>query len=285
MAAAASRAMLPDGRRLHLHHGPIDLVIEAFGSGQAEAYECAWRRFEHLLEELAGELPGLRSPNPEDHGFQGTVAGRMAAAVAPYTDQFITPMAAVAGAVADEVLQSIEETGDIEKAYVNNGGDTAFFLSSGQSIRAAIAAPLAGRIEINSDYPFRGVATSGWAGRSQSLGISDAVSVVAHNAADADAAATLIANAVDLPGHAAVQRSPARELFPDSDLGDRLVTTGVGPLTPEDRARALNRGVEYAEELLARGLIAGAVLILNRDARHVGASAQITNLTGELSHA
>jgi ApbE superfamily uncharacterized protein (UPF0280 family) len=194
-------------------------------------------------------------------------------------------MAAVAGAVADEVLQSIEETGDIEKAYVNNGGDTAFFLSSGQSIRAAIAAPLAGRIEINSDYPFRGVATSGWAGRSQSLGISDAVSVVAHNAADADAAATLIANAVDLPGHAAVQRSPARELFPDSDLGDRLVTTGVGPLTPEDRARALNRGVEYAEELLARGLIAGAVLILNRDARHVGASAQITNLTGELSHA
>ena len=88
-----------------------------------------------------------------------------------------------------------------------------------------------------------------------------------------------------MAGHAAVQRSPARELFPDSDLGDRLVTTGVGPLTPEDRARALNRGVEYAEELLARGLIAGAVLILNRDARHVGASAQITNLTGELSHA
>ena len=47
----------------------------------------------------------------------------------------------------------------------------------------------------------RGIATSGWRGRSFSLGIADAVTVLAATAAEADAAATMIANAVDLPGH------------------------------------------------------------------------------------
>ena len=67
----------------------------------------------------------------------------------------------------------------------------------------------------------RGVATSGWRGRSFSLGIADAVTVLAATAAAADAAATIIANAVDLPGHPAIARRPASELEDDSDLGDR----------------------------------------------------------------
>ena len=50
----------------------------------------------------------------------------------------------------------------------------------------------------------RGIATSGWRGRSFSLGIADAVTVLAATAAEADAAATVIANAVDLPGHPAI---------------------------------------------------------------------------------
>ena len=76
----------------------------------------------------------------------------------------------------------------------------------------------------------RGVATSGWRGRSFSLGIADAVTVFAGTAAVADAAATLIANAVDLPGHPAFARAPARRCDPQSDLGERLVTVDVGPL-------------------------------------------------------
>ena len=285
MPDAAQRNLLPDGGRLHFHHGPIDLIIAASGERRTEACELAWQRFKPLLAELVEELPALRSPTPNDRNFRGSVARRMNDAVAPYADQFITPMAAVAGAVADEILQSMETAGGLDKAYVNNGGDTAFYLASGQSIRAAIAAPSMGRIRVRAEDPFRGIATSGWRGRSQSLGIADAVSAVAINAAAADAAATLIANAVDLPGHAAIHRSPARTVFPDSDLGDRLVTVKVGPLTPGETVRALDRGAEYAGDLLVRGQIAGAVLFLNHEVRRIGASAKITDLNGELTNA
>ena len=84
---------------------------------------------------------------------------------------------------------------------------------------------------IEADDPARGIATSGRHGRSFSLGIADAVTVLARTAAQADAAATIIANAVDLPGHPAILRCPAHDLQPDSDLGARLVTRDVGDLS------------------------------------------------------
>src|SRR4051812_35317460 len=54
--------MLPDRRRLHLQHGPIDLVIEAFGDPAEvrRAYGQAWARFGAVLPELVAELPLLR---------------------------------------------------------------------------------------------------------------------------------------------------------------------------------------------------------------------------------
>ena len=62
------------------------------------------------------------------------------------------------------------------------------------------------------------------------------VTVLADTAACADVAATLIANAVDLPGHGAITRAPARTLFPDSDLGAIPVTTDVGALSAAECA-------------------------------------------------
>ena len=108
----------------------------------------------------------------------------------------------------------------------------------------------------------RGVATSGWRGRSFSLGIADAVTLLARTGAEADAAATLVANAVDLPGHPAIRRVPARDLAPDSDLGDRLVTQGVGALAPGEVARALDNGLAVAEDFRRRGLITASALFL-----------------------
>ncbi|MFX7144802.1 hypothetical protein ABTI11_20165, partial [Acinetobacter baumannii] len=78
------------------------------------------------------------------------------------------------------------------------------------------------------------IATSDRHGRSFSRGIADAVTVLAKTASQADAAATIIANNVDLPGHPAIQRVPANELQPDSDLGSRLVTRAVGTLTEQE---------------------------------------------------
>src|SRR5258708_14478124 len=92
---------------------------------------------------------------------------------------------------------------------------------------------------IDADDVARGVATSGRHGRSFSLGIADSVTVLARTASQADAAATVIANAVDLPGHPAITRRRASDLQPDSDLGARLVTRDVGRLSAAqiDRAR------------------------------------------------
>lgn len=269
--------LLADGRRLHLNHGPIDLIIEAFGKPfevQA-AYEQATDRFQTILTELVQELTELRSAaGVRPRSFHGSTARRMETAVCQFADHaFITPMAAVAGSVADETLVAMLAGRRLDKAYVNNGGDCAFHLAAGHSMRLAIAGMghgLADRILIRSDDPVRGVATSGWRGRSFSLGIADAVTVLARSGAEADAAATIIANAVDLPGHPAIRRQPACLLAPDSDLGERLVTTDVGPLTKAEAAEALESGLAIAEGLRNRGLIEAAALFLDGQALTCG---------------
>jgi len=259
----------PGGSRLHLQHGPIDLIVEAWGppSDVAEAYRRAWERFQPLLDELVAELPALRRPLGEGHGPTGRVASRMAGAVRPFPDRFITPMAAVAGAVADEICEAMSTGGDLRRAYVNDGGDIALFLTPGESLDVGLVPvpdrpALLGKATVRHDDPVRGVATSGRHGRSFSLGIADAVTVLAGTAARADAAATLIANEVDLPGHPAIRRVPASDLEPETDLGARMVTAEVGALTDAEVARALHAGVAEAERMRAEGLIAAAVLCL-----------------------
>jgi ApbE superfamily uncharacterized protein (UPF0280 family) len=262
---SAQVQVLADGR-LHLNHGPIDLICQAWGPPDAlrAGYARAIRRFEVILPELVAELTALRA---ENQVLTGALARKMAAAVAPYRPRFITPMAAVAGAVADEVLAHLTGPG-ITRAYVNNGGDIALHLAAGESLTCALAQ--GGQVVIKAHQPVRGIATSGWRGRSWSLGIADAVTVLARNAAMADAAATMIANAVDLPGHPAIERRPARDLQADSDLGMRLVTVGVGPLAQAEIARALDAGLRAARDFSARGLIEGAALFLQGEVRTFG---------------
>jgi uncharacterized protein len=274
---AATMRLLPDGKRLHLQHGPIDLVIEGFGTAGevACAYRQAWDRFRTVLEELVGELPLLRRPVDVSHpGVAGAVARRMLEACRPHAEEFITPMAAVAGAVADEVLMAMLEGRTLDKAYVNNGGDVALHLSAGTAFDVGLVAELehpalSGVAKIESAWPVRGMATSGWRGRSFSLGIADAATVLARDGASADAAATLIANAVDVE-HPAITRARASDLDDNSDLGHRLVTTGVGPLPNDLVTEALARGAYRAGEMAREEKIVGAVLVLQGRARVVG---------------
>jgi ApbE superfamily uncharacterized protein (UPF0280 family) len=259
-----------------MNHGPIDLIVQAFGEDDEvrAAYGQAVERFGAVLPELVEELPSLRLPaGSQPRRFRGRVAQCMEDAVLPHAEHFITPMAAVAGAVADDMLAVLVAGRRVRKAYVNNGGDIAIHLAEGAEMKAAVAGTAHGledRITLGSDDAVRGIATSGWRGRSFSLGIADAVTVLARTAAEADAAATVIANAVDLPGHPAVERRPARELEPDSDLGGRLVTTGVGSLSRAEIAAALDAGLATARDLQRRGLITAAALFLDGDARVCG---------------
>ncbi len=336
--------LLPDRRRLHLQHGPIDLVIDAVGGdtsgtpapcpadldtvipdavqreavlrrsgthgslsepeavhtscepwvpGSAsrprndgtwqprkdlqhdegpaviEAYRAATARFATILDELCAELPLLRAAAPPGPcRLVGRIARRMDAAVRPFAvDGFVTPMAAVAGAVAEEVLAAMTAAAPLRRTSVNNGGDIALHLAPGESLCIGLvdrpARPsLFGAATVRAEDGIRGVATSGWRGRSFSLGIADAVTILARTAAEADAAATIVANAVDLPSHPAVSRMPARDVQEDSDLGGMLVTRGVGPLSRAEIDEALARGVTMADELIAGGLIEAAALYL-----------------------
>jgi hypothetical protein len=270
---SAQRAALGDGR-WHWNHGPIDIVAEAQGdpAAIAAAHEAAWQRFAPVLGELVGELALLRQPVGERCPLRGPVAQRMWQACAPFRAGFITPMAAVAGAVAQELVACYEAPG-IERAWINNGGDIALHLAPGRSARVGLFADLArfdlqargplatdGQFEIDAAMPVRGVATSGWRGRSFSLGIADSVTVLAATAAQADAAATVIANAVDVddPG---IHRRPASACKDDSDLGDIPVTIGVDALAPAQASRALDAGVARAEALQRLGLVHAAVLV------------------------
>jgi ApbE superfamily uncharacterized protein (UPF0280 family) len=366
---SAVAALLPDGR-LHLQHGPIDCLCRAWGEpGEVQAaYGQAARFFASVLGSLCAELPLLRSPLPTCPPT-GRIASAMHRACMPFAHRFITPMAAVAGGVADAVLAALVDGRAVTRAFVNNGGDIAFHLTPGTSLRcglvtdlsvgsitsptlralggaepdcvmagptgrlaanpadsvpgngvpetgvpadgvpaygvpadgviatrtdrvmAGMAHPLTARMApaqidrvsgtespppfpsvdgtflLTADHPARGLATSGRAckgrgGRSFSFGIADSVSVLARTAAQADAAATVICNAVDLPGHDAIHRRPANEIDPDSDLGDRLVTFDIGALTDEAIDTALDAGAQCADILVFDGLIDGAVLAL-----------------------
>jgi ApbE superfamily uncharacterized protein (UPF0280 family) len=280
MRAPPQQRCLADGR-LHLHDGPIDLIVEAFGEMSAveEAYAAAWGRFATILDELCAELPLLRADPLGAQAPQGAAARRMAAAIAPFrARRFLTPMAAVAGAVAEEVLEAMTTGRKLARAYVNNGGDIALHLGPGETFSIGMVdrpdrPSLVGRATIGAADRVRGVATSGWRGRSFSLGAADAVTVLAASASIADAVATLIANAVDIPGHPAIRRTPACDLDPQSDLGERRVTVAVGPLTPGETEHALASGAAEAELWRDLGLIEAAALRLGERTRLVGAPA------------
>ncbi len=289
MKPRAQIRLLEDSRRLHLHDGPIDLIIEAFGESNEinAAYRAAAERFVNILDELCGELTFLRhGTRPDGPLPSGIIARRMVQAVTPYCKgTFITPMAAVAGAVAEEILAVMMTAATLSRAYVNNGGDIALYLAPGEHFAVGMVElpdrpSLFGAVTLDSTQPVRGIATSGWRGRSFSLGIADTVTVLADRAAMADAAATVIANAVDLPGHPAIQRVPARSLAPDSDLEDRHVTQGVGELSPREIESALDAGVAMIDALLADGLICSAALRLRGETRVAGLEQSVLAVGG-----
>lgn len=307
----------------HFQHGPIDLVIQAEGPPSliSECHQRAWLRFEHLLSELVQELTLLKTPidlsllktpsfspdvsqRQERNPCQGPVARAMwqSASVfaSPLPNGFVTPMVCVAGAVAQEMLRFYDHE-DIERAWINNGGDIALHLSphthvdigvvthpertvlnahqvaafqvaasQGTEFQGASHAALSvdGQFRLHASSPSRGVATSGWRGRSFSFGIADAVTVLAKTASQADAAASIIANAVNID-HPGIIRQCANELKDDTDLGARRVTTGVPWLSPEEVCMALEHGVQQAQQLSRAANVHHVFLCLQGQVRYV----------------
>ena len=264
--------------RLHLQHGPIDIIaqVDATQEVRKRLYTSASNRFSTVLVELVAEMDLLKHPWSADlPDPKGGIAQKMCFAVRG-SGIFVTPMAAVAGAVADEVLEAMlyeaKNTDpcleEIQRMYVNNGGDIAFWLNAGESFSIGVVdnpgiPELNARVSLAYESPVRGIATSGWGGRSQSLGIADAVTVLAGSAAIADAAATLIANDVnvDYPG---ILKRPASEVKDESDLGMLPVTVDVPPLPVDQISEALKRGAQTAGNFIRTGKIEAAYLSLQK---------------------
>ena len=259
-------ARMLSGDRLHLQHGPSDLIIWAEGEREL-AYRAAGKRFSTIIGEIVSELPvlqermSLMTLEPK-----GQVARRMHDACLPFRSiGYLTRMAAVAGSVADEILCAMRHHANISKAYVNNGGDIALYIGPGTSFSTAIRGydnqDLA-RIDLKDHDEIRGIATSGRHGRSHSLGIADSVTVLAKSAASADVAATLIANAVDLPDHPGITRCAAHLLDEGTDLGECLVVTGCKPLNASECTSALSAGNRRAADFERQDLISAAAIFL-----------------------
>jgi hypothetical protein len=269
---------LSHGRR-HFQHGPIDVIAYAEGDpvSVARAHEAAWQRFGQILPELVDELAELRKPVGSVGALKGPIAQTMwqackACLIESDIAAFLTPMAAVAGSVAQDLSACYQASG-IRRAWINNGGDIALHLTNDTAVSIGLFADLArfdaqqlvtgvqtdAVFEVKHGMGISGVATSGWRGRSFSLGIADSVTVFASSASQADAAATMIANSVDI-ADVRIVRQPANTLKDDSDLGEQLVTVAVPTLGQDEIHEALEVGLKKAHTLKQNGLICASVL-------------------------
>ena len=201
-------------------------------SAVAGAHEAAWQRFRTVLGELVAELPGCASRSAVAAPCAGRWRGACGTPASPFRPAFITPMAAVAGAVAQELIGFYRRPG-IARAWINNGGDIALHLAPGRSARVGLFADLA-RLRLGAARPARHrrplhAARRDAGARRRHQRLARPQLVARHRrqrdgaggarAAEADAAATVIANAVDVPDPA-IHRRPACECKDDSDLGD-----------------------------------------------------------------
>ena len=255
------------GGKLYIDNGPVQMLVQAERAGvpMSAEMEKAAAQVNNLLTQLVKLLPQAKRPWPELEGvrFSG-VLGKMLPAARATESPDMTPMCAVAGAFADLTADYLANRG-ATRVLINNGGDIALRLRGGAQAVLGVADKVGGnpvwKVRIHEGQGVGGTATSGLAGRSFTLGVADAVTVFAGTGAVADACATHIANttAIDSPN---VSRRLARELDPDTDIPELLVTTEVGRLTQGEIMHALDRGEERARYLMSQGTIFGVMLFV-----------------------
>jgi len=208
---------------------------------------------------------------------EGLLVHTMWAAASVIGDDDLTPMAAVAGTIADATADFLVESG-LTRVIVNNGGDVAVRLTKGEKVSVGIRPDVnrprvSHRLLLAPEMGIGGVCTSGLGGRSFTRGIASAATVFANRAAIADAAATAVANA-SFVKTTAVHRRLAERIDADTDLKGVEVTTAVGILSDREIEMALEQGITRAEELSKRGLIKGACVAVKsrmRSTRNISA--------------
>ena len=258
-----SATVIPGGSVL-AESGPMRLVISA-SIGKVVQTKTALRAAEEsygFLERVARHRKFLGRQFLETREqIRDPLALKMINSVLTIGDEDLTPMAAVAGTIADEVADFLFELG-MTKVVVDNGGDVAIRADREDPVTVGIRPDVNDRavsyvIGLDPDLRSHGVATSGLGGRSLTRGIASAATVVARTASLADAAATAVANASFLEDEQVLRR-PAEEIDPYTDIAGLDITVKVGPLSEEMKSRAVSQSIRRAEDLVQQGVILGA---------------------------
>ncbi|KJS29524.1 MAG: hypothetical protein VR64_20415 [Desulfatitalea sp. BRH_c12] len=258
-------AKFSDGRIL-VECGPMRMVIGAYKdgiSGIEDPHTVAAIAISFFTRVAEGKrrlaMPAQRIDRlPDD-----AILAEMIQSTSRVGDPDLTPMAAVAGTLADAVADWLFER-DMTKVVVDNGGDIAIRLGPGENVVVGVcpqpgARHLTRRILLDARCPSWGVATSGMGGRSFTRGIASAVTTVSHRASLADAAATAIANACFVPDEA-IRQAPAELIDPDTDIPGVPITVQVGRVSSEKLRQAGENTRKKAEEIQKRGIISGALI-------------------------
>lgn len=256
--------------RVRLDYGPMQMTIGAQGESgplTETAKQAAYYAM-NVLADLAAHQKIAASPQQDIAAGDclPVVLQQMLAAVRRAGDTTLTPMAAVAGTIADLTAEWLLAQGAV-KAIVNNGGDIAVRLTGAQSTTVGIAPAIGHKathvLQLDSRQGVGGIATSGLGGRSFTKGIADAAVVAAGTAAVADACATSLGNAT-YAEHPAIKLAFAEQLDPNTDIRGHQVVAEVGLLPPAVIEQALITGWTRAAELYRQGIIKGAAIFVRQ---------------------
>ena len=278
MVTGAAQIHLLDKGRVMAEYGPMQLVISAVVGEVPQVEECVRAAKESFcyLGQVAKQLKRLSLPwHRISNSIEGRVASDMVAASRAVGDRDLTPMAAVAGAIADAVADFLLARG-MSRVVVSNGGDVAVRLAVDCSVQVGIGINInrtrygnLPTLVLDSSRPRWGVASSGLGGRSMTKGIASIVTVVSDTAARADAAATAVANATYVEDPE-IKRVRAEALDPNTDIPGQLVTLKVGRISNEKIGSALRRGKARAYDLIEEGVISGALIVVKDRLEAIG---------------
>lgn len=264
--------ILEDGRAL-VDYGPVTMSISAkkLGKNNVEAAIKGAKKvieaFDELVEYLAVAKLRIDEIDIDQFDNYPRVLKLMIESVKSLNNDEFTPMAAVAGTMSDIARQEIFENTDVDYVVVNNGGDISFYKSKESDLfKVGVISDISNKkishaLEIKTDSNVRGIATSGFGGRSLTRGVSSAVTIIAENSRLADAAATEIANNTYIDSYN-VEVCLAEEIDYDTDIKGLTVVKNIGVLSEEEIDKSISLGINKAIELYERKIIKGAFIFV-----------------------
>jgi len=267
--------VLNDGRVL-VDYGPITMSIAAKNQGK-NCIEAGIIGAEKAIETLDSLVKYLNIANQwidnidmQKYGEYPYVLRLMIQSVKSLGNNEFTPMAAVAGTFSEIVMQEIIENTNVDSAIINNGGDIAFYkLDKDGIFKVGVINNITNReithnLIIKNNSNIRGIATSGFGGRSLTKGVASAVTVMAESSSLADAAATEIANSTYIKSDK-VKICLAEEIDYNTDIKGIMVVRDVGILNKEEIRKSISQGMDKAIELYNKKIIKGAIVFVQNE--------------------